>query len=46
LLSTNQAFDQPAVAQITLLDESLTVPADGHLRKISSLTTAIRGRLR
>lgn len=46
LLSTNQAFDQPDYKQITLLDETLTVPADGHLRKISSLTTAIRGRLR
>lgn len=46
LLSTNQVFEQPADAQITLLDESLTVPADGHLRRIISLTTAIRGRLK
>ena len=46
LLSTNQAFDQAVSEQITLLDETITTPADGHLRRISSLTTAIRGRLR
>ena len=45
LFSTQQAFEQPANAQITLLDESITTPADGHLRKIRSFTTAIRGRL-
>jgi hypothetical protein len=46
LLSTRQAFDQAVSKEITLLDETITTPADGHLRRISSLTTAIRGRLR
>lgn len=46
LLSTKQAFDQATSAQITLLDESVTAPADGHLRSVKSLTSAIRGRLR
>ena len=46
LLSTRQAFDQATSSQITLLDESVTTPADGHLRSVKSLTSAIRGRLR
>lgn len=46
LLSTPQAFTQPASEQITLLDETMSTPADGHLRRVSTLTTAIRGRLR
>jgi len=46
LLATRQAFDQTVSRQITLLDESITTPADGHLRRVKSLTTAIRGRLR
>jgi len=46
LLSTRQAFDQPVSTQLTLLDETITPPADGHLRSIRSFTTAIRGRLR
>ena len=46
LLSTKQAFDQATIIQITLLDESVTAPADGHLRSVKSLTSAIRGRLR
>jgi len=46
LLSTPLAFDQAVSEQITLLDETITTPADGHLRRVSSLTTAIRGRLR
>ncbi|HEY5774675.1 MAG TPA: PilW family protein, partial [Xanthomonadales bacterium] len=45
LMSTRQAFDQAESTQITLLDQSITTPADGHLRSVSSLTTAIRGRL-
>jgi Tfp pilus assembly protein PilW len=45
LLSTRQPFEQATSKQITLLDETITMPADGHLRRISSLTTAIRGRL-
>jgi hypothetical protein len=46
LLSTKQAFDQNTSTQITLLDESITIPADGHLRSVKSLTSAIRGRLK
>lgn len=46
LLSTRQAFDQATNTQLTLLDETITPPADGHLRSIRSFTTAIRGRLR
>ncbi len=46
LMSTTQAFDQAASAQYTLLDQSITTPADGHLRTVSTLTAAIRGRLR
>jgi hypothetical protein len=46
LLSTRQPFERPTGEQITLLDEIITTPADGHLRRITSLTTAIRGRLK
>jgi len=46
LLSTRQPFDQSTDEQITLLDKTITTPADGHLRRITSLTTAIRGRLK
>jgi type IV pilus assembly protein PilW len=46
LLSTRQAFDQPISKQLTLLDETIASPADGHLRSVRSFTTAIRGRLR
>ena len=46
LLSTPQVFTQPSHEQITLLDETYTAPADGHLRRVNTLTTAIRGRLR
>ncbi len=45
LLATKQAFDQTANGQITLLDETVNPPADGRLRRVSLLTTAIRGRL-
>jgi hypothetical protein len=46
LLATNQPFDQAVSTQITLLDESISTPADGHLRRVKSLTAAIRGRLK
>jgi len=46
LMSTTQAFDAAASSDYTLLDQSITTPADGHLRSVSTLTTAIRGRLR
>ena len=45
LFSSRQAFDQPASRQITLLDETITTPADGRLRRKSLLASAIRGRL-
>jgi prepilin-type N-terminal cleavage/methylation domain-containing protein len=45
MLSTQQVFDQPASAQITLLDETITMPADGYLRRFSTFTVALRGRL-
>ena len=46
LLATPQAFDAASSEPLTLLDQSVNIPADGHLRRISTLTTAIRGRLR
>jgi len=46
LLSTRHTFGQAVSEQITLLDETISSPADGHLRIASSLTTAIRGRLK
>jgi prepilin-type N-terminal cleavage/methylation domain-containing protein len=46
LLSTPQAFDQVVSKQLALLDEMITTPADGHLRRVSVSTSAIRGRLR
>jgi len=46
LLSTRQAFGQATSEQITLLDQTVTTPADGHLRKVSLLTSAIRSRLK
>ena len=45
LLATRQVFTSAESMQITLLDESITTPADGHLRKVTTITTAIRGRL-
>jgi len=45
LLATEQAFEQPRSRDINLLDETITTPADGRLRKVSYLTAAIRGRL-
>jgi len=46
LISTTQTFDENAGTEYTLLDQPITTPADGHLRTVSTLTTAIRGRLR
>jgi hypothetical protein len=46
LLSTPQAFDQAGSRQLTLLDQTLTPPEDGRLRRVYSLTAAIRGRLK
>jgi hypothetical protein len=46
LLSSRQAFAQKQSRQITLLDETITTPADGHLRKVGSLTAAIQSRLK
>jgi prepilin-type N-terminal cleavage/methylation domain-containing protein len=46
LLSTRHAFSYAVSEQISLLDQSITTPADGHLRRKTSLTTPIRGRLK
>jgi len=46
LLSTKQAVDRAAGTHVNLLDETINIPADGHLRSVRSLTTAIRGRLK
>ena len=46
LLSTNQAFDLTTSKTITLLDETIDTPADGHLRTVKSLASAIHGRLK
>jgi len=45
LLSTRQPFGQAPDQQLTLLDETVSPPVDGRLRKVSTLTVAIRGRL-
>jgi len=46
LMATEQPVGQPASGPFTLLDESVQRPADGRFRRVSALTTAIRGRLR
>lgn len=46
LLSSRQVYGQPVSTEITLLDETLSAPADGHLRQVRSFTVAIRGRLK
>jgi hypothetical protein len=45
MLSTQQSFDQAVSKQVTLLDETVETPADGHLRRVSTFLVAIRGRL-
>lgn len=45
LLSTQKVFDQPKTEQITVLDETMTLPTDGYLRRTSTFTVAVRGRL-
>jgi len=46
LLATKLPFDQAGSTQITLLDESISPPADGHIRRVRTLTTAIRSRMK
>ncbi|MBT8074589.1 MAG: hypothetical protein HKP21_12875, partial [Xanthomonadales bacterium] len=46
LLFTNRAVAPANGATITLLDETLNVPADGYLRKVRLLTATIQGRLK
>ena len=46
LLFTNRAVAPENGATITLLDETLNVPADGYLRKVRLLTATIQGRLK
>lgn len=45
LFSGRQPFKQAVSEKITLLDTSIDTPADGYLRRVSLLTSAIRGRL-
>lgn len=45
LLSTPHAVKQSVSEQINLLDTIINTPADGHIRRVSMLTSAIRGRL-
>ncbi len=45
LLSTSKPFRQTVSEQITVLDETISTPPDGHLRRVSLLTSAIRSRL-
>ena len=46
LLSTPRRFGRVDGARIELLDETFTPPTDGHLRRVNTMTTAIRGRLK
>lgn len=46
LLSTKHALDHTLNKQVTLLDETIITPADGHLRKVKLLASAIRSRLK
>lgn len=46
LLTTGQPFDLEANTQFTMLDESVNLPTDGQLRRVSILTSAIHGRLK
>lgn len=45
LLSTPQPLNLPAGGLLRLLDQTVSPPADGRLRKVRSFTAAIRGRL-
>lgn len=45
LLASPRASYASAPAPITLLDETFAAPADGRLRRVVTLTAAIRGRL-
>ena len=46
LLSTPRRFGRVDHDRIELLDETFAPPADGHLRRVNTMTTAIRGRLK
>lgn len=45
MLSAQQVSGEAVSEQKTLLDETITTPADGYLRRVSTFTVAIRGRL-
>ena len=45
LHSSQHPFKLAASEEISLLDTSISTPADGHLRRVSLFTSAIRGRL-
>ena len=46
LLMSTRAFERAESDVVTLLDESITTPANGRLLSVSTLTAAIRGRLK
>lgn len=46
LFVSPRAFNRAESEVVNLLDESITTPADGHLRSVNTLTAAIRGRLK
>lgn len=45
MLTAQQVLDQSSSEKKILLDETITLPADGRLRRISTFTVALRGRL-
>lgn len=46
LLKSDGPFKEVTNLPVTVLDETINPPADGRLRRVSHLTTAVRGRLR
>jgi type IV pilus assembly protein PilW len=46
LLTTREVFTQAQQKRLQLLDETFVTPQDGHLRRVNTLTIAIRGRLK
>lgn len=45
LIASKQSVTQPVARQFLLLDESINIAADGKLRRSTSITSAIQGRL-
>lgn len=45
LISTKLPFDKAVSENLTLLDQTITTPSDGRLRRVALVVTPIRGRL-